>query len=483
MKRFGIFVAVVMLMTLSMYGQDGYSADSIRQLLAAMSEPQYAGKLVLSIKDAQDYAVQQNRTLQNASLEVKKAHAQRWQTIASILPQVDASAQYINMCKYEMEFGASKSSGTEMTPAQKMEVAQFMGTYPYIGGMLLSSSSGQKITMPDYVTAGGSASMGLNGQAIVGILINNIAIQMQDISRDQSESNLRANVVESYMAVLVMEDIVQLMDSSLQNVRKLASQTQRMAEVGTVEQTQADQIQVRVNQLSNSLAANKRSLILAYNALRVLLDVPAETELQLTNTLDELLNVENTLGVLLENFNINNNYDYQLLQKNVELAKKNVSMAAWAYGPTVGATYQYTYRYNIQEGGFNMTPPNMVAVSFSMPLWSSGKRAAGVTEKKIALQEAQNTLAETRDNLGIRYQQLRYNLANAYETYMTEKENLDVTQRVMDQITNKYNWGAASSLELTNASNDLINAQSTYVNAVLTLVNAEVELDKFLNNK
>ena len=116
-----------------------------------------------------------------------------------------------------------------------------------------------------------------------------------------------------------------------------------------------------------------------------------------------------------------------------------------------------------------------------MPLWSSGKRAAGVTEKKIALEKARNTLAETTDQLGIQNQQLRFNLQNAYETYMNEKENMDVTQRVFRSTTNKYQYGATSNLELVNASNDVISAQSTYVQAVLTLVNAELELSKFLN--
>ena len=116
-----------------------------------------------------------------------------------------------------------------------------------------------------------------------------------------------------------------------------------------------------------------------------------------------------------------------------------------------------------------------------MPLWSSGKRAAGVTEKKIALEKARNTLAETTDQLGIQNQQLRFNLQNAYETYLNEKENIDVTQRVFRSTTNKYQYGATSNLELVNASNDVISAQSTYVQAVRTLVNAELELSKFLN--
>ena len=105
-----------------------------------------------------------------------------------------------------------------------------------------------------------------------------------------------------------------------------------------------------------------------------------------------------------------------------------------------------------------------------------------MVEKKIAYEEAKNTLSETRDQLAIQYKQLCYNLNSAYETYVTEKENIEVSQRVFASTTEKYKYGASSMLELTNASNDLITAQSSYVQAMLSLVNAQVELDKFLNN-
>lgn len=439
------FMAVCTLMP--MMAQQTTEADSMQQFLREATRQQYSGNLSLSLEEATRFAIQQNRSLQNASLEVKKAHAQRWQTIASMLPQVDATGSYTNMCGYKIDFG------------------------------------GMSRGMVPYLNLGVTASVGINGQAVVGVLLNNIAIEMQDISREKSENDLRASVVKSYAAVLVLEDVVQLLDSSLQNVKKLAQQTATMASVGAVEQTQADQIQVRVNQLTNNVVANERNLALAYNALRVLLDVDANTELKLTTHSNELLDKDKTLGMLLQGFTLQDNYDYQLLQKNVELAKKNVDMAGWAYGPTVSAYYQYSYRKDMEEGGFSMAPPHTVGVSVALPIWSSGKRASAVTEKKIALQEAENTLNETSDNLGIQYQQLRYNLANAYATYLTEKKNLDVTQRVMQNVTNKYNWGVSSSLELTNASNDLITAQSTYVNSVLTLVDASVELEKFLNNK
>ncbi len=402
--------------------------------------------LNLSLAEAQDYAVETNRSLRNASLSVQKAYAQRWQTIASMLPSADLSWGYTSMMGYKMNF------------------------------------SGMPIEMPDNGTLGVTAAVGINGQAIVGALLNNVAIDMQKLNLQQSEDNLRANIKTSYASVLVLQNVVTLLESSLANIEQMAEMTQRSVDVGAAEQTTADLIKVRVNTLKNNINANLRSTQLALNALKVLLDVPAETELILTSTLEDFLSAEAVLALLGNDFVLENNLNYQLLEKNVELAKKNVHMAGWAYGPTLALAYQYSQKdYFGEKEGFNMTPPNAVSLNISMPLWSSGKRAAGVVEKKIALEEARNTFAETANNLGIQNEQLRYNLQNGYETYMNEKDNMEVTQRVFESTTNKFNQGAASNLDLVNASNDLITAQSSYVQAVLTLVNAQVELEKFLN--
>lgn len=411
---------------------------------------QPAESLRLSLKEAQDFAVKQNRSLKNASLEVQEAYAQRWQTIAAMLPQVDGSYSYSNYLGYS----ASMSTA--------------MGNF--------------KIDMPNVGALGVTASVGINGQGIVGALLNNIAIDMTKISLEKSESELRGSVMSSYVSVLALQSISSLLDASLQNIQDLESMTLHAVEAGAAEQTAADQIRVRVNTLKNSLNAQKRTIELATNSLKVLLDVPVETELVLTEELETVLSPDRIVALLGENFNVENNLNYQLLQKNLELAKKNVAMAGWAYGPTVSLAYSYTNQEYYGEGGMRMTPPNVVQVSVRMPLWSSGKRAAGVVEKKIALEEAKNTLSETTDNLAIQYRQLCFDLTNAYETYLNEKDNIEVSQRVFESATNKYKYGASSSMELTNASNDLINAQSTYIQAVLSLVNAQVELEKFLNN-
>lgn len=446
MKKIVMLLFSTLLMSGGIYAEDHVMAAA-RTNRSSVQTPKV---LQLSLQEAQNHAVESNRSLKNASLAVQEAYAQRWQTIASMLPQVDGSYAYSNYCGYSATLS--------------------------MGGMEVP------VSMPNVGALGVTASMGLNGQGIVGALLNNIAIDMKKIALEQSESELRGNVMSSYVSVLALQSITELLDSTLLNIQGLEQMTQSAVDAGAAEQTSADQIRVRANTLKNSINQQKRNIELAFTSLKVLLDVPVETELVLTDKIDGILSAEKVLALLGENFIVENNLNYQLLSKNVELAKRNVHMAGWAYGPTVAVAYNYANQQYYGEGGMRMTPPNLIQVSVKMPLWSSGKRAAGVVEKKIAYEEAKNTLSETTDQLAIQYRQLCFNLNNAYETYLNEKENIEVSKRVFNSATEKFKYGASSNLELTNASNDLINAQSSYVQAMLSLVNAQVELDKFLNN-
>lgn len=447
MKKLFIFISAV-LFSIPLMAEDHVMAATHG---AAKPADDAAPKVLsVSLKEAQDYAVKQNRTLKNASLAVQEAYAQRWQTIAAMLPQVDASYSYSNYLGYSASMNTA------------------MGAF--------------NIDMPNVGALGVTASVGINGQAIVGVLLNNIAIDMKKIALEQSETELRGSVMSAYVSLQALKSISDLLDSSLVNIQELEAMTQNAVNVGAAEQTSADQIHVRVNTMKNSINVQQRNIELATNSLKVLLDVPVETELVLTEDMEQVLSPDRVLDLLGQNFAIENNLNYQLLSKQVELAKKNVHMAGWAYGPTIGVGYNYTNQQYYGDGGMRMTPPNVVQINVKLPLWSSGSRAAAVVEKKIALEEAKNNLSEVTDNLEIQYRQLCYNLTSAYENYITEKENLEVSQRVFTSATNKYKYGASSNLELTNASNDLISAESTYVQSILSLVNAQVELEEFLNN-
>ncbi len=405
--------------------------------------------LRLSLEDAQRYAVEHNATMKNADLDVKKAELERWKTLSSMLPTVKAGYDYQNMCGYKMEMN--------------------------MGGAAIS------IPMDPTGNLSITAAVALTGAQIVGVMLQDIAQEMTDINRQQTEQTTRSQVKSIYVSILVMEQTIGLLDSSLANIERLAETSQAAVNVGAAEQVDADKLQVQVATLKSSINSTKRTLQMLQNSLLLQLGADVNATVELTTPVETILNVNDASRLLNETFHPENNYTYRLLEQNERLAEKNVTMAWMDFSPTVSLFYQFSKKYHYGDKGMDMTPPNMVGFTISVPLLTSGTRYANIKSAEIALQENQNTRRQAEDGLRVQYNQLRYDLTSALENYDIQRRNLDVTQRVLASVSEKYKYGRASSLEVTTASNDIISAQSNYLQAAMNVISAQIALEDLLN--
>lgn len=430
MKRL-IFSLIILLSCASMMAQEAVSKDS---------------SLVVSLDEAKQYAVEHNRTVQNAGLSVKQAEAARWQSIASMLPQVSGSLGYTNMCGYEMKL------------------------------------AGMPVPMNPTGELGIKATMTISGQQIVGSLISDLAKDMQDVAKAKTIQVIEANVTNIYVNILATQETVELLRKNMVNLETLYEMTENAVKVGSAEQIDADQLSVQVASMESAINTTDRTIEVLKSSLQLLLGVDASTEIVLSNKLDDILNVDEAMKLLSSELVLEENYDYALSKQQAELAKKQVTMKAMEYVPSITGFYQYSGKTYFGEAeGMNMTPPNTVGVTVSVPIWSSGVRAAGVTEKKLAYQAAQNTLADTEDQLRVSDRQYRYDLVSAYDNYQIQKRNIEVTQRVFENMSKKFEYGYASSLDVTNTSTNLITAQQNYIQALTSMVNAHINLKNLLN--
>ena len=96
-----------------------------------------------------------------------------------------------------------------------------------------------------------------------------------------------------------------------------------------------------------------------------------------------------------------------------------------------------------------------------------------MSKAKVELQKSNLTLDMVNEQLKIQEKQLKYNLSNAYENYLTQKKNIEVSNRVYKNIEMRYLQGVASSLELTQANTNYLTAQSNYLSSVMQLLNAK----------
>ncbi|MDD2196661.1 MAG: TolC family protein [Bacteroidales bacterium] len=400
----------------------------------------------LTLKDAQDQALEHNRTLKNASLEIQKAEAVRWQTLATMLPQANVNLDYSNFMGYEINFG----------------------------GMPIPMNPSGNLTA--------QVGIGLSGAQLIGTQLGAIATKMAEINLQKTEQDIVNQVKSLYYSILIMDQTVTLLDKSLGNIRKLHEFTENSVKVGVADQTDADQLLVQIATMETTINSTKRSLEMLYNSLRLQMGAEASVEITLTQTIEDLLNIEGALQLLKADFILDNNFNFQLVKQSADLSKKQIALNSWSYGPTVSAFYQYTKKtYFGKDEGFNMTPPNLVGAAIAIPIFSSGTRYTKVREAKLAHEVQLNTLADTKEALTIQHSQLCYNLKSAFESYDTQKKNIEVNQRILENISKKYEQGMASSLEVTTTGTNLITAQNSYVQALMEVVTAQIALEKLLN--
>lgn len=400
----------------------------------------------LSLRQAQEYALQHSRTIMNSSLAVRQAEAARWQAIAGMLPQVTAGADYSNMLGFTMNF------------------------------------QGGSIAMPPYVQYDATAAVAFSGVQVVSVQIAKISKSLSDISYKQTEQEVAENVKTLYFSALVSQETIALLEKNLESLQKLYNFSAKAVEVGTAEKVDADQIQVQVATMQTNISSTKRSKEIIYNSLRMALSLDGDKEIVLTQTLDEVLDTERAMMMLHDEFSLNNNFTWQMMQKNVEMAKKQYTMAGWNYGPSLSAYFQFTGKEYLKKAStFNMTPDKMLGISLSVPIFSSGLYHAKRKSARLAYQTQLNDMADTELSLSLLHRQYMYNLTSAFERYQTQKKNVEVTQSVFDNKTKKYEFGMASALDVTNSSTTLISAQSEYVTAALEFVNAQIALEQLLN--
>ena len=412
------------------------------------------GALQLTVKGAEQYAIEHNYLMKNASLDIKKAEATKWYVISTMLPQVNSTLDYTNYLGYEM-------------------VMKFPSPIP--GAAPIETAIPMKATSNFTV----QASIAVSGAQIVSATLGKLAVEMAKTNHQKTEQTIKTQVRTLYFSILAMEKTIELLNQSMENMLKLEKLAQQAVTVGVSEQTDADQISVQVSSLQNTVNSTQRSIEMLYNSMRLLLGISVDAGITLTEKIDDILNIENTNKLLNESFLLTKNLDYQLVEKNVELTKKQLLINEWAYGPTLSVFYQY--KEKMQTAGLDMNPPQIVGLSLNIPIFSSGNKFAKVNEAKCTYKSAVNTMDMLGDQLKIQDKQLRFNLRSNMENYETQRKNIDVSQRVFKNISNKYEQGYASSMDVTNSSMNLINAQSNYIRAMLEVITAQIELETLLN--
>ena len=97
------------------------------------------------------------------------------------------------------------------------------------------------------------------------------------------------------------------------------------------------------------------------------------------------------------------------------------------------------------------------------------KQIASLREQSITIDNQINELEKQLETV-------------AWEKYQNSKKSQTLAQKVLKDMTIKFNNGMASSMDLTQANDKLLQAVSNLYNVEFELLNAKIRLDKITNN-
>jgi outer membrane protein TolC len=421
-----------------------------------------ADTLYFSLDEAVLFAMENNLNAENARLDVDAADQRVWETAATGLPQVSASVNY----NYNINLPTTLIPDFTGDPTEKIAIqfgTKHNATAGVLGNQLLFS-----------------------GEYIIGLQAAKIFKELTKRNKEATEQQVRQGVIENYYLVLLGESTLQLLEENRDNVQLTYEETLQLYKSGFVEEIEADQLEVVLIDLQNSVLSMERQIMAAKNLLKYQMGVDREKGIVLNDSLARLVASIDYTATLGMDFAIEDNINYQIVSEQEQLAYMDMKLKRTAYLPTLSAFYSMDFAAQRDEFNFfnsdqDWYRASMVGLSFNVPVFSSGLRKAGVSQKRIAYEQARNNKEFAAEGLQVEFEQYKYDFANALEKYRSDKKNLELSEKVVRVTNTKYVEGLASSLELTQVNNQYLQALTNYTSSMVEVLNAKIKIDVLMN--
>lgn len=426
----------------------------------------------LSISEAQTYALQNNRSIKSAKIDIRIAGKKVWETTAIGLPQLSFATNY-----------------------QHQFVIPQISFGPYLDVNSLPDGSLTKNNILDAYKPSPPVSLGVNnnttfdftvsqlifsGEYLVGLQAMSVLKQVSEKNLVKTEAQTKESVAGTYYLVLVLGENVRVLNESLKLMDQTYNDLVKMNQQGFNEETDADQIKIgrsNILTLKTSLEAQKE---ISMKLLKFQLGIDFSQSLVLTDSLSGIIQQGNIQYLSSTQFNLENNIDYQMISNVEKISALSLKREQSKYLPTISAFYRH--QEQAKKAYFNFSVKDIMGVTLSLPIATSGMRNAKVSQAKFDLEKSHLNKENAGQGLIMEFESAKSNYQTAFSNFITNKESMALSKKVYEKTIIKYREGVSSSFELTQNQNQFLNMESNYYNSILSLLNAKAKLDRILSS-
>jgi outer membrane protein len=421
----------------------------------------------LSLQQSVEHAIQNNYSAINANRDIEAAKHKKWETTTMGLPQINGTVSYLNNLQYTKQ---GVTGG---------------GTFGGEPGSVSTIAFGTKHSMNAGVTL---SQLIFDGSYLVGLQSAKVYLKISENAKLKTNQEIREIVINSYGNVLLADESILIFEKNKVVLEKTLSDTKQIFKNGLIEEENVEQLQITLASVNSALANVKRQRAIALDMLKLILGINLDSELTLTEKLEELTQKNVDLLMLQEEFKATNNIDYQIGENLQESKRLLLKYERSKELPSLGAALNYGY--NAFENKFNFFSKEQkwnnfanLGVSLNVPIFSSLGTSARKQQAKIALEQATTKLTETEQNLKLQFEKAKSDYEFTIEELATNKTNLKLAERIENKQQVKFKEGLSTSFNLSEAQRQLYTAQQTYLQSMVNVINKKATLEKLINKK
>ena len=419
---------------------------------------------ILSLQDAINYALKNNRNAKNAQRSVEAANELKWETIASGLPQIGVSLDYNYWLKQQISLIPS----------------EFFGGNP---GEFSEIIFGTKQTMS--VTANLSQKI-FDGSYLVGLQSAKVFLEISKNAQKKTVLDIRKSVINAYGKVLLAEESEKILEKNLQVLEINFNETSKIYENGLIEEESVEQLQITLSRVKNNLLNARRLKDLAYKMLNLTLGIDVDSAVNLSDNLKFLTDENIVISLLNADEDIEQTIDYKIAKNDTDSKELLVKLEKSKSLPTLNAFINGGYLGNNNSFDFLNTSQkwfglSLIGVTMSIPVFSSGMRIAATKRAKINLEQSRDNLIETEQIIKLEILKAKSAYKFAIEEYNNNQKNLRLAERIEKKNQIKFFEGISSSFDLRQAQAQLYKSQQELLQSMLEVINKKADLETALN--
>ena len=419
-----------------------------------------------SLQQAINHALEHNYSAINANRDIASAKQKKWETTASGLPQVSASAGYLN----NFDFTLQGISGNAFNPSGSPDDITLVAF-----GTKQSMNSG--LTLSQLI---------FDGSYIVALQASKTYLKYFENAKQKTNIEIKEMVINAYGNVLLAEESAAILEKNKATLSKTLGDTQETFKNGLIEEENVEQLQITLASINSNLSNTKRLQDVAMKMLKFTLGLDVNDDLMLTDKLDTLSASNLDLAFSQVEFMVANNINYQIATNFTEQRSLELKLQKSKALPSLGAALNFGYNsfsndFSFADKDQKWNKFSNLGVSLSVPIFSSFGRQAKTQQAKIALDQAKTQLTQTEQQLKLQYEKAKSDYEFSVEEYATNKSNLSLAERIERKQQIKFTEGISSSFDFSEAQRQLYTAQQNYLQSMVNIINTKAALEKILN--